>query len=270
MQLIAKKTSTPTLFKMVKLDPPGTWCQTQALMEMIAKGGGKTFLEVGCGGGDLSHALCERGYEGKGIDFSPAALKIASDRLAGYLRDKRYELIQGDFTSVESMPIKVDIALSMFVMEHIHDDLGFAKKLKSVVKPGGHVFVGVPGRRDRWCVDDETAGHLRRYEREDLKQILEAAGLKNVEVWSASVPVTNLLFNLSNFFVKRAGEERKKSLSQTAQTQSSGIREIPFKTVFPSWCRLLLNRFTMYPLFVLQRLFYRSKLGLTLIAMGTA
>ena len=52
------------------------------------------------------------------------------------------------------------------------------------------------------------------------------------------------------------------------QTELSGIREIPFKTVFPAWFRLILNRVTLYPLFILQRLFYRTNLGLTLLAVG--
>jgi hypothetical protein len=111
-------------------------------------------------------------------------------------------------------------------------------------------------------------GHLRRYERGDLEAVLRQAGLEEVEVWSAAVPVANLLFHLGNFLVRRSTGEEVVRQSQREQTETSGIREVPWKTVFPSWCRLLLNRRALFPLFVVQRLFYRTGLGLTLIGSG--
>jgi hypothetical protein len=57
-------------------------------------------------------------------------------------------------------------------------------------------------------------------------------------------------------------------LPRRAQTEASGIRDIPFKTMFPSVFRLVLNARALYPLLALQRLFYRSNLGLTLIGFG--
>jgi hypothetical protein len=127
----------------------------------------------------------------------------------------------------------------------------------------------VPGRRDRWSIEDETVGHWRRYERGDLARVLEDAGLRNVTVWSVAVPVANLLFHAGNFLLRRSGEAAKKdALSRQAQTEESGIRQIPLKTVFPPAFRFVLNRYTMTPLFMLQRLFYGTNRGLTLIAFG--
>ena len=126
----------------------------------------------------------------------------------------------------------------------------------------------MPGRPDLWGIEDETVGHVRRYDRARLSGVLTRAGLRNVHVWSVAVPVANLLFRLGNAMIRASGEARKKSLSTRQQTEESGIRKIPFKTVFPPAFRLLLNRYTMAPLFVLQRLFYGSDLGLTLLAFG--
>src|SRR5713226_460974 len=67
-------------------------------------------------------------------------------------------------------------------------------------------------------------------------------------VWR-SVPVANLLFHASNFLIRRAGEDRKLELSQQERTEASGIREIPFKTVFPAPFKLVLNPLGMYPFF---------------------
>jgi hypothetical protein len=133
----------------------------------------------------------------------------------------------------------------MMVAEHIADDVSFVRTLSSFVRPGGQVIVGVPGRRDRWGYEDEVAGHLRRYERQDLRHLLQAAGLDDVEVWSVSVPVANVLFHLGNRLVRRATTGESEAATPAEQTATSGIREIPWKTVFPRWCGLLLNRYTL-------------------------
>jgi len=153
-------------------------------------------------------------------------------------------------------------------MEHVTNHVGFVKRIVDFIKPGGHVIVGVPGRRDRWGIEDETVGHLRRYDRGDLKETLVSAGLSDVTVWSVAVPTANLLFHFGNFFIRNSSEVDKVKQSAREQTETSGVREIPWKTVFPSSFKLILNRTTLYPLFVLQRLFYNSNLGLTMIACG--
>jgi SAM-dependent methyltransferase len=254
--------------KFVRIDPPGSWCSYEAVMEMLRATGGKTFLEVGCGPGDLSLKLCKEGWQGLGIDFSAQAIQQAKANLSEYLESSRYRLVEGDISDLDSNGEKFDVGLSMMVMEHVEDDVGFLRKLVDSIKPGGHVIIAVPGRRNRWGIEDETVGHLRRYDRNDLTDAFLSAGLTEVTVWSVAVPAANLLFHLSNFFVRNSSEIDKLNQPAREQTRTSGIREIPWKTAFPSSFKLILNRFTLYPLFVLQRLFYQSSLGLTMIARG--
>lgn len=254
--------------KLVKIDPPGSWCHWEAVMEMIRPTGGKTFLEVGCGPGVLSLRLCKKGWQGLGIDFSAQAIEQAKTNLGEYIQDGRFRLIASDIFDLDLGGEKFDVGLSMMVMEHVEDDIGFLRKISEFIKPGGHVIVAVPGRRDRWGIEDETVGHLRRYDRDDLKQTLLSVGLSNVTVWSVAVPAANLLFHVGNFIVRNSSEMNKLNQSAREQTETSGIRDIPWKTAFPSLFKLILNRATLYPLFVLQRLFYRSNLGLTMMACG--
>ena len=154
------------------------------------------------------------------------------------------------------------------VMEHVEDDVGFVRKVSKLVHPGGYVAICVPGRRDHWSFEDETVGHLRRYDRTDLQQVLEAGGLRDVQIWSVAVPTANVLFRISDWLVRHSNEAKKVGLSQREQTETSGLREIPWKTVFPSWIKLILNRYTLYPLFLIQRLFYRTGLGVTMLGFG--
>ena len=106
------------------------------------------------------------------------------------------------------------------------------------------------------------------YESRCFRAVLRKAGLDQVSIWSVGVPTINMLFNVSLWMVKRSGEAAKVGQSQREQTETSGIRAIPWKTVFPSWVRIILNRTTLYPLFAIQRMFYRTGLGVVMMGMG--
>ena len=127
---------------------------------------------------------------------------------------------------------------------------------------------GVPGRKDKWGIEDEISGHFRRYNRKDLIGLLIKSGLTDVKVWSVNVPISNLLYGLSNLAIRRSGALTKKNLSRPEQTKISGFKDTPYKTMFPGWFRFLLNRYTMYPFSILQRFFYKTGLGLVLIGSG--
>jgi SAM-dependent methyltransferase len=237
-------------------------------MELVAGSGARTFCEVGPGAGDLSLALCRRGLNGVGVEFSSPAAAMSKAALSVPIQEGRYRLVEDDFMAIDGLGSGFDLALSMMVMEHIEDDAAFVKRVVGLVRPGGMVIIGVPARMDRWGIEDETAGHFRRYERTDLERRLSEAGLERVEVRSLAVPVANLTLHLSNFLVRRAGERKKLGLTQRARTESSGVRDIPFKTVYAAPFRLVLNPVAMYPLFLLQRAFYRTNLGLLLVGAG--
>lgn len=254
---------------LVKIDPPGSWCEYDAAMSMIRATGGRTFLEVGCGAGVLSRRLCEGGWHGLGVDSSEPAIHRARENLREFIDTGQYRLLLSDMFDLELPGQTFDVGISLMVMEHVQDDLGFLERLVRFITPGGHVVVAVPGRRDRWGIEDEMVGHFRRYDRGDLQAVLRAAGLTDVEVWSVAIPVANALFHLGNLLIRMSPEVRKLELPRAERTRTSGLQEIPLKTVFPPVFRLLLNRVTLSPLFVLQRLFYQTDRGLVLLGSGS-
>ncbi len=252
--------------KFVPIDPPGTWCTYGAVRDVAKRTRARSFIDVGCGGGGVSRLLCSLGMTGIGIDFSPLAIHTAKQALQREIQNGKYQLLEGDAATMNPAP--ADLCLSVMVMEHVEDDVGFVRTLSRMVKPGGYLAVCVPGRKDCWSFEDETAGHFRRYDREDLRGVLKAGGLTNLQVWSVAVPTANLLLRAGTHFVKRSGEGRKLTLSQREQTATSGVRDIPWKTTFPACVKLVLNPYIMWPFTVLQRLFYGTRYGVTMLGFG--
>ena len=224
------------LMKFVKIDPPGTFCFNEAVMEILQKQfAGRErdtqFIEVGCGDGGLSRILCEHGYRGAGIDFSKQAIDRAKIKLNEYVESGNYRLIHADFMEAEALTEwhhSADLVFSMMVMEHVDNESLFIENLLRLLKPGGYCLLAVPGRKDSWGYEDETVGHLRRYDREDLQAIMERK-LAQVEIWSVGVPVVNLLYGIGNFLIKRSDERKKRDWSLRKQTEASGLQEVPFK-----------------------------------------
>ena len=210
--------------------------------------------------------LCSLGMSGTGVDFSRLAIETAKQTLRAEIAAGKYRLIEGEVADV--VTDLADLCLSVSVMEHVEDDIAFLRTLSRMVKPGGYVAICVPGRKDCWSFEDDTAGHLRRYEREDLYLVLKKAGLRDPQVWSLAVPTANVLMRLGARLVKQSGEGRKLALSQRERTETSGVRSIPWKTTFPAWARIILNPYSMQPLIAFQRLFYGTGLGVTMFGFG--
>lgn len=202
------------------------------------------------------------------MDISEQAIAKAYQRLKPSIDRGVCSLVCGDISQV-GRTATFDFALSMMVVEHIKEPVSFVQSIAARVVPGGFVILGVPGRKDHWSIEDETVGHLRRYEKEELAALLSEAGLENAEVWSVGVPVANALFAVGNRLIERSSAEtKKKGLEKLQQTLMSGTREIPFKTTFPAPFRVILNRWTMLPLALFQRLFYRTRFGITILGCG--
>lgn len=250
----------------VDLDPPGSFCQNAAIRELLNVRQPRSFLEVGVGAGHVARMLCVAGWRGYGVDSSPPAIERAARLLEPFIKQGRFELHQTKVLDMPDASQQVDVVLSLMVMEHVEDDGAFVRRLCSFVRPGGILLIGVPARMEKWSVEDDTAGHYRRYSRRGLQALVEASGVRKPRVWSVAVPTANLLFGASTRQIRK--HYAQVGLTKAEQTAMSGIRDIPFKTVFPRWCRLILNDYVMWPLCVLQRLFYRTDLGLSLIACG--
>ena len=255
--------------KWTKLDSPGQWYFREALYDMLKTVPGEGFLDVGCGSGGTSLELLKRGYWGLGLDYSQEAVRRAVIACRSYIDKHQYMVIPEEASYWVRRKVQVPIILALFILEHQPDDLSFLETLKTVTKPNGWIVCAVPGRKDKWFIDDEIAGHYRRYDKEDLEKLMWSVGLKNVEVWSVATYIHNILSlpGINKLWTKD-GRYNRLNLDQEERTKVSGISEIKMKTVYPWWFKYLLNRVTLWPLFMVQRLWYGSDKGPIMLGKG--
>jgi len=246
--------------------PPGTVLQQMYLKERLAAIPAGRFIEVGTGQGQLSRLLLNAGWTGTGYDLNPESLACARVANAEAIQAGRYDLQCGNW--LETLPNQpADLILSCMVLEHLDDtdEARYFEQCKAHLKPGGRIVLLVPGSPAHWGVEDDIAGHFRRYSRESLSRALQRSGLRCEHMAGLTYPVSNLLLPVSNWLVSRQ-ESQKKALSQREQTRQSGNRKVLFKTTFPSLLKGVLNETVMFPCHLLQKAMRNHPHALVLFA----
>jgi Methyltransferase domain len=69
-------------------------------------------------------------------------------------------------------------AVSYNVLEHIEDDIGALRTMRSLVRPGGYVIIVVPAFPFAMSSVDVITGHVRRYTRKSMREAMTKAGLE--------------------------------------------------------------------------------------------
>jgi SAM-dependent methyltransferase len=133
---------------------------------------GARLLDVGCGTGYFLEAAAHS-YDVAGLDPSATAVAFCSRRGLAGVRTGGVDLLaslQGPFDAVTFFD----------VIEHLPDDTAALRLARSVLPPGGRVFVSVPAYRWLWSHHDDVHGHQRRYTAEDLRNRLRNAGFQKI------------------------------------------------------------------------------------------
>ncbi len=133
------------------------------------------------------------------------------------------------------------------------------RKIFESLKPGGQAVISMPAKAKYWTVHDELVGHLRRYEKADLIQMLEGIGYADVEVIAYGYPWINWLSHLRVWLARRTMSDRAE-WDQEKQTSMSNHRQIP-GWLSGSLAPLLVNRVTVWPFALLSRFFSKFDLS---------
>ena len=141
-----------------------------------AAGGAGPVLDVGCGGGLFPMLLRERGVPALGIDFSPAAARVA---WAG----NGVPASVGMLTQAPFAPASFRAITMFHLLEHLYQPAEFLEAAWALLQPGGVLVVQVPNidcwqfrlLGSRWNGTD-VPRHLINFKASDIQGLLRACG----------------------------------------------------------------------------------------------
>lgn len=208
------------------------------------------FMDIGCGIGDLSQYLAEKGWDGAAVDISDSALEVARQRLAKFpqITVEKYSLFDGRDETFNSLFL-------WDVVEHLENDSLALERVEALTRPGGLVLISVPSNPREWRWDDELVGHYRRYTVPEMRSKLQAAGLTPLEFWDFTYPV---------FWIMRRAYTRLLSMPDTdLETKEDRTQE---STTLRAWNIPVIgplldaSTFAWRPLYPIQFALFRGAL----------
>jgi len=133
-------------------------------------------LDVGAAGGGNTLVLLARGWRAAALEYGVEGAQVCAERGVPVLR--------GDATRLPLAPGGLDLVVAFDVLEHLDDDKAAACGVLESLRPGGVFLVAVPCDPRLWSAHDVAVGHVRRYTRQGLVDLLSAAGFEVDDVRS--------------------------------------------------------------------------------------
>ena len=175
-------------------DPLSRWIgkrQREAL-EALGLGTEDRLLDIGCGTGAAVRAAAEVAERAVGVDLSPKMLAEARERAAGV---KGVEFVEGDSEELPFEDGEFTAVLCTTSLHHYPRPDAAAREIARVLAPGGRAVIGdatsdalFTRGLDFLCRKFE-AGHVRFHSVEEVRRLLEDAGLERAEgrsIWGGT------------------------------------------------------------------------------------
>ena len=183
-----------------------------ALVERFPPSG--PIFDVGGGNGVVAAALTARGWSV--VLVEPGAVGCRNALARGV-----QDVVQATFGAAAfdegALP-----AVGLFdVIEHVADDTSFLLTVRSKLASDGVIYATVPAFNWLWSVDDEKAGHYRRYTRHGVIELFRAAGFRTTysSYLFSPLPIGILLLRS---LPSRLGLLRRVSVDRAAREHESG------------------------------------------------
>jgi len=122
-------------------------------------------LDFGAGAGTFAELLRARGLDVRCLEPDP--------HLQARLADQGLSVIG---SAAEIADNSIDYVYSLNVLEHIEDDQAAVAEIHRVLRPGGLLLLYVPAFQILYSSMDERVGHIRRYRRRGLVDLVRTAG----------------------------------------------------------------------------------------------
>lgn len=215
------------------------------------------FVEMGAGTGYMARNFLERGFDGACHDLGADNRQRIRQNLATY-GDRLAVVDELDALADDSF----DYLLAFEVLEHIENDVDVFRQWVEKLRPGGRVLISVPAHQRKFGRSDELVGHVRRYERGQLIDLLTSAGIRPERIINYGYPLTELTRRVSNRLVRN--ERGYEGLSP----EQRSIRSAQAKPPVINKVLALTGSSVFMPFRFIQRWFYRYDLGDGLVVTG--
>jgi SAM-dependent methyltransferase len=129
----------------VDLDVGVDWTGTTSDddLRLLLDVAGKDVLELGCGGGQCSVALAQRGANVTGVDISGEQLSFARELADEHDADAAF--LQGDVTDLGMFPDdSFDVAFNAYVFQWVEDLAACFRETYRVLRSGGRFVFAIP------------------------------------------------------------------------------------------------------------------------------
>ncbi len=126
-------------------------------------------LDIGAAGGGNTQVLTSAGWRACALEYGVEGAQVAAGRGLAVVRADAMRLPFADACA--------DLVTALDVLEHLDRDGDAAAEIHRVLRPGGRLVVTVPVDMALWSEHDVAVGHVRRYTRDEVVQLLEGAGL---------------------------------------------------------------------------------------------
>jgi SAM-dependent methyltransferase len=128
-------------------------------------------LDFGAGSGTFARKLAARGVDVTCIEPDSGLRRELEAK--GLRAHPNVEGVAGE---------SIDLVYSFNVLEHIEDDAAALFGLRRVLKPGGRLLLYVPAFMVLYSAMDRRIGHVRRYTKNTLVDVVRRAGFTIDEV----------------------------------------------------------------------------------------
>lgn len=163
--------------------------EKEPIYDFLEPAAGEQILDVGCGTGNFSLELAQRGVKVTGVDISEPMLARARQKAAE--AGLSIHFLQGDVHELPFAANSFDKVVSVTALEFASDLKTALAECYRVLKPGGRLVVGLIGGNSLWSryYEDKAArdatslfNHARFYALPELLAAMPGEGVKGKAV----------------------------------------------------------------------------------------
>ena len=170
-----------------------------------------TLLDLGAAAGELGDAVRDHFARTLGFEYNVDCVSELAGRFD--------QAVIADLETIKRLPGDVDAIVLADVLEHLRSPARALALVREALNDDGHVFISVPNianitvrlgllfgifeYRDRGILDHT---HLRFYTKRTIRQEVERAGFRILELSGSSVPIRLIIGRFTPEPILRAGE----------------------------------------------------------------